>query len=57
MNAYLGEILKGLAARVRLSTLREHARGPKKPQPKRESGAKIKHVSTAKLLAKRKGST
>src|SRR3954447_19821826 len=53
----LGGMLKGLAAKVRLSKLRKHPRGPKKPQPKRESGAEIKHVSTAKLLAKRKGST
>ncbi len=50
----LGEILKGLAARVRLSTLRKHRRGPKRPQPKRASGAKVIHVSTAKLLAERK---
>ena len=50
----LGEILKGLAARVRLSTLRKHRRGPKRPQPKRTSGAKVIHVSTAKLLAERK---
>jgi hypothetical protein len=53
----LGGMLKGLAAKVRLSKLRKHPRGPKKPQPKRESGTKIKHVSTAKLLAKRKGRT
>jgi hypothetical protein len=53
----LGEILKGLAARVRLSTLRKHRRGPKRPQPKRASGAKISHVSTAKLLAERKRRT
>jgi hypothetical protein len=53
----LGEILKGLAARVRLSTLRKHRRGPKRPQPKRASGAKISHVSTAKLLAERKKRT
>jgi hypothetical protein len=32
-------------------------RGPKRPPPKRESGAKVKHVSTAKLLEKRKRST
>jgi IS4 transposase len=50
----LGEILKGLAARVRLSALRKHRRGPKRPQPKRASGAKVIHVSTAKLLAERK---
>jgi IS4 transposase len=53
----LGEILKGLAARVRLSTLRKHRRGPKRPQPKRASGAKVIHVSTAKLLAERKKRT
>src|SRR3954453_18120654 len=50
----LGEILKGLAAKVRLSTLRKHRRGPKRPQPKRASGAKVTHVSTARLLAERK---
>src|SRR4051812_7604383 len=53
----LGELLKGLAARVRLSTLRKHRRGPKRPRPKRASGAKISHVSTAKLLAARKKRT
>ena len=26
---------------------------PKKPRPKRQSGAKIKHVATAKILAAR----
>ena len=53
----LGGILKGLAARVRLSTLRKHRRGPKRPQPKQASGAKISHVSTAKLLTDRKRRT
>jgi hypothetical protein len=53
----LGGMLKGLAAKVRLATLRKHPRGPKRPQPKRESGAKIKHVSTAKLLRSRKKRT
>jgi IS4 transposase len=53
----LGGMLKGLAAKVRLATLRKHPRGPKRPQPKRESGAKIKHVSTAKLLQSRKKRT
>jgi IS4 transposase len=53
----LGEILKGLAAGVRLSTLRKHRRGPKRPQPKRARGAKISHVSTAKLLTERKRRT
>ena len=49
-----GGILKDLAARVRLSTLRKHRRGSKRPQPKRASGAKVSHVSTARLLAERK---
>src|SRR4051812_41571299 len=53
----LGGILKGLAAKVRLSTLRKHRRGPKRPQPKRASGAKVSHVSTAKLLAERRKRT
>ncbi len=55
--AAFGGILLDLAAGVRLSSYRKQVRGPKRPQPKRESGAKIKHVSTAKLLGKRKGST
>jgi IS4 transposase len=50
----LGQVLRQLAAKVRLSTLRKHRRGPKRPQPKRASGAKVSHVSTAKLLAERK---
>ena len=50
-------ILLDLAAGVRLSSYRKQARGPKRPQPKRESGAKIKHVSTAKLLENRKKGT
>jgi hypothetical protein len=50
----LGGILKDLAAKVRLSTLRKHRRGPKRPQPKRTSGAKVSHVSTARLLAERR---
>jgi IS4 transposase len=53
----LGAILKELAAQVRLSAFRKHPRGPKRPQPKRASGAKIKHVSTAKLLGERKKRT
>jgi IS4 transposase len=55
--AAFGGMLLDLAAGVRLSAYRKQVRGPKRPPPKRESGAKIKHVSTAKLLEKRKGST
>jgi hypothetical protein len=50
----MGRVLQGLAKNVRLAAYRKHPRGPKKPRPKRESGAKIKHVSTARLLEKRK---
>jgi hypothetical protein len=45
--------LKRLAGAVRLSEFRKQPRGPKKPRPERQSGAEIKHVATAKLLAKR----
>src|SRR4051794_10065470 len=46
--------LKRLAGAVRLSEFRKQPRGPKKPRPKRQSGAEIKHVATAKLLAEQK---
>ena len=44
--------LKKLARAVCLSEFRKQPRGPKKPLPKRQSGAKSKHVATAKLLKK-----
>jgi hypothetical protein len=47
-------VLRELAGRVRLDTLRKHPRGPKKPQPKRHHDPRKPHVSTAKLLAERK---
>ena len=52
-----GRVLRDLAAGVRLSVYRKQIRGPKRPPTKRDSGAKVKHVSTAKLLGKRRGST
>lgn len=55
--AAFGAILLDLAAGARLSSYRKQVRGPKRPQPKRESGAKVKHISTARLLERRKGST
>jgi IS4 transposase len=48
-----GRVLLDLAAGVRLSAYRKQVRGPKRPPPKRASGAKVKHVSTARLLEKR----
>jgi hypothetical protein len=49
----LSPILKQLAGAVRLSEFRQQPRGPKKPRPRRQSGANVKHVATAKLLAKK----
>jgi len=50
----ISPIPKVLARAVRLSEFRKQPRGPKKPRPKRQSGAKVKHVATAKLLKKEK---
>ena len=50
----LVKILKALAANVRLSAFQKHPRGPKKPQPKRKSCKNTPHVSTAKIIARRK---
>ena len=50
----LSPFLKQLASAVRLSEFRKQPRGPKKPRPKRQSGAKIKPVATAKLLEEQK---
>lgn len=48
----LTNLLKELADKIDLKRFRKHPRGPKKPQPKKISGAKSKHVSTARILAK-----
>ena len=53
----LALVLVQLAERVRLPRYKKHPRGPKKPQPKRQSGVKIKHVATAEILAKRQKRT
>ena len=53
----LSPLLRQFAAAVRLSEFRKQPRGPKKPRPKRTSGAKHRHVLTAKLLAKQKQET
>ena len=49
----LGRVLKDLAGRVRLETLRKHPRGPKRPVVKKPKNKKQPHVSTARLLEKR----
>ena len=46
-------ILRQLATNIDLAKFQKHPRGPKKPPPKKTSGAKIKHVATARIIAKR----
>jgi IS4 transposase len=53
----LAGVLVKLAAAVRLPKYQKHPRGPKKPKPKKQSGAKIKHVATARILAARQKCT
>jgi IS4 transposase len=53
----LAEVLVSLARSVSLPELRKHPRGPKKPKTKKQSGAKIKHVATAKILKARQTCT
>jgi len=50
----LARILKMLAAKVLPDRFRKNVRGPKKPRPKRTSAKRHPHVSTARILAKRK---
>jgi IS4 transposase len=50
----MGHLLQDLARTIRLNEYRKQPRGPKKPRPERQSGAKIKHVATAKLLKNQK---
>jgi IS4 transposase len=53
----LSQSLKQMASRVDLDRFRKHKRGPKKPGPKRKSGAGSTHVSTARLLNARETAT
>jgi hypothetical protein len=52
--ASLARTLKDLAKEARLERYRKHPRGAKKPRPAQTSGKKNHHVSTARLLARRK---
>jgi hypothetical protein len=52
--AELAAVLVELARTVPLSEYRKSRRGPKKPKPEKQSGAKISHVATAKILKARK---
>ena len=46
-----------LAHRVKLARYPKKKRGPKKPQPRKESGRRNHHISTARLLLKRRKKT
>jgi hypothetical protein len=46
-------VLRQLVTNIDLAKFQKHPRGPKKPRPKRTSGAKLKHVATARIIAKR----
>jgi hypothetical protein len=48
--AELANVLKELSGHVRLSRYQKHARGPKKPRPKKAAYANGGHVSTFKML-------
>lgn len=53
----LAAVLVGWARTVPLSEYRKSPRCPKKPKPKKTSGAKIEHVATAKILKARRTCT
>jgi IS4 transposase len=53
----LARVLVGLASTVPLTQYAKSPRGPKKPKPEKQSGAKIKHVATSKILKARKTCT
>ena len=48
--AEMGKVLVGLARNVELERYPKQPHGPKRPKPEKQSGAKIKHVATAKIL-------
>ena len=51
--AEMGKVLVGLARNVELERYPKQPHGPKRPKPEKQSGAKIKHVATAKILKAR----
>jgi len=55
--AQLARVLKELAHYVELSKYQKHPRGPKQPRPERTYAGRSNHVSTARILAKRKTAT
>ena len=55
--AEMGKVLVGLARNVELERYPKQPHGPKRPKPEKQSGAKIKHVATAKILKARHNAT
>ena len=55
--AEMGKVLVGLARNVELERYPKQPHGPKRPKPEKQSGAKIKHVATAKILKARRQGT
>src|SRR5262249_30020190 len=53
----LAGLLVTWARTVPLSESRKSPRGPKEPKPKKQSGAKISHVATSKILKAREQCT
>jgi IS4 transposase len=53
----LAQILVEWACTVPLEEYAKSPRGPKKPKPEKQSGAKIKHVATSKILKAREACT
>jgi IS4 transposase len=49
----MARVLQTMASHVHPEQFRKSIRGPKKPRPKRTSGKRIHHVSTARILAQR----
>ena len=52
--AQLAKVLKELARQVDLAKYQKHPRGPKLPRPERIHTGRTHHVSTARILARRK---
>jgi IS4 transposase len=50
-------VMMTLAHRVKLARYPKKKRGPKKPQPRKKSGSRNHHISTARLLLKRRKKT
>jgi len=52
-DAAFAGVLKQLAMKIDWAKLQKHPRGPKKPPPRKTRGAEIKHIATARIIAKR----